>query len=160
MKKLVDIQIIQTVHGGDFELDQGCTGKILLNNNGYFEGVVREHGTVGDDSFIFGYIFDNEDIDLIRLTPNDQLMPEHIKASSTELGYCGKSFISIDGCDVDNCGVLVYALDGDRIRTIEDTEIEKLEKMIDKHKSSLGDIGNKLYTTAYKKKIIKQNVKH
>lgn len=160
MKKLVDIRIIQTVHGGDFDLDEGCTGKVLLDSNNYFEGVVREHRTIGEDSFIFGHMFDNGDIELTRLAPNDQLMPEHIKASSTELGYCGKSFIKVDGCDVDNCEVLVHALEGYRTRTIEAKEVDKLNMMIKKHKSNLGTVGNKLYIEECKKKSVKQNVKH
>ena len=45
MKKLVDMEVLQTVYGGVFDLDEGYTGKVLVDDEGYLltSGEVNYH---------------------------------------------------------------------------------------------------------------------
>lgn len=156
MKRLVDIQLIHTLYGGNFDLDEGCTGKILIDKDNYFEGVVREHGSIADDSFIFGYIEDIGNVDFIKISPWDELASRHVVGDSNEVCYQGYIF---ETDDKNPEGIIVSFLDSDRTRTVTDSEINKLVAMTDKIKSRLGVIGNAIYDSAYTLEEVKKNVK-
>lgn len=159
MKRLVDVQIMQTVHGGVFELDEGCTGKVLVDDDNYFEGVVREHGSIADDSFVFGYMEEDGNIDFMKVAPKDLIPAERIVGGSDGVSYQGNRFVSGDEGLEETCGVVVFAIDGERTRTITDDEVVKLETMVDKIKKNLGIVGTVIYNSAYSGEIAKQNVK-
>lgn len=159
MKRLVDVQIIQTVHGGVFELDEGCTGKVLVDNNNYFEGVVREHGSIADDSFVFGYMEEDGNIDFMKVVPKDLIPAERIVGGSDGISYQGNRFVCGDEGLEEACGVVVFAIDGERTRTITEDEIGKLDAMIAKTKKNLGIVGSVIYSSTYNGENVKQNVK-
>lgn len=159
MKKLVDMEVLQTVYGGVFDLDEGYTGKVLVDDEGYFEGVVRTHKTLMDDSFVFGYMYDNGDVDFMKLAPADGTLARHVQGSNVNGCFCGKSFVRQTDAEMEDCGVLVFTTDGEKIRNIYDSEISSLETQIISLKNNLGYVGRGIYESTLMQKKGKINVK-
>lgn len=159
MKKLIDIQVIHTVNGVNFNLDEGYTGKVLVDSNNYFEGVVREHRSKNDNSFVFGYLEDYKNIDFMKVFPGDEVTARRIVGGCDGISYQGNSFPNGNEDSEDARGVVVFTVEGERIREVTDEEVTKLESMINNIKGNLGLVGREIYSSSYTGETAKQNVK-
>lgn len=159
MKKLMDIYVTEKNDLGKLSLEDGFAGKILVDNNNYFEGVVSENNFVSNMSFIFGNIDDYENVDFLKVVPDDKIAARRIIGGSDGISFQGNSFPNGNEDSEDSRGVVVFTMDGEKTRDVTVEEVSKLESLIDEIKGNLGLVGREIYSSAYTLEDAKQNVK-
>ncbi len=159
MKELMDIQVIETTRGGVFSLDKGYTGKLLLGSDNYFEGIVRDHRTVSDYSLIFGQLYENGDINFMKVAPNDERVARQVVVGTIDGVYVGQSFCKSSKFEYADCGLRVNVSKAEIIRDVEEDEVNKLSSMIKEFETKLGEEGRKFLACEYKPATPKKNVK-
>lgn len=149
MKKLMDIMGLNASYGEIFNLNEGWTGRILMDEDLSFEGIVFDNS---DEfpyhyDYIIGKIKESPTpvtIDLIKATEDDQRLPFRYTVSVENGSFYGDYFVMSEDQSF-ACGeAKINMLDGDKIREVRDDEIEKVRTAIEETKSKLGSISKKI----------------
>ena len=129
MAKLNDIKgYWDTSYGCDFNYNDMWEGKILLEEDGWFEGIVVDPNSFyKKDRFIFGVYYPNKVIELFKCTPIDVSAPFVFHGTRDVTGYDG-TFESIGLLGSTPCGVSrIITRDAEFARENVDSEIDELK---------------------------------
>ena len=149
MKKLIDIMGLYTFYGEMFNLDEGWTGKILMNKDLSFEGIVTDNsrGLHDQYDYVVGKIDKSTTpttIDLIKTTEDDQSLPFHYTVTEENSSFYGDYFIMTETQSF-ACGeAKVNLWEADKIREVRKEEVDKVKEEIKKAKAKLGPISKKV----------------
>lgn len=140
MAKLNDIKGYWTRGDYNFNDKDMWEGKILLYEDGWFEGIVVDpHSSYTEDRFIFGVYHPDKVIELFKLTPLTVSSPFVFHGSRDAKGYDG-IFEVIGLLGATPYGVAhIITQDAEMVRGNVDDEINTLEARIQRYKDSIMD---------------------
>lgn len=140
MAKLNDIKGYWTRGDYNFNDKDMWEGKILLHEDGWFEGIVVDpHSSYTEDRFIFGVYHPDKVIELFKLTPLTVSSPFVFHGSRDAKGYDGV-FEIIGLLGATPYGVShIITQDAEMVRGNVDDEINTLEARIQRYKDSIMD---------------------
>lgn len=140
MAKLNDIKGYWTRGDYNFNDKDMWEGKILLHEDGWFEGIVVDpHSSYAEDRFIFGVYHPDKVIELFKLTPLTVSSPFVFHGSRDAKGYDGV-FEIIGLLGATPYGVShIITQDAEMVRGNVDDEINTLEARIQRYKDSIMD---------------------
>jgi len=145
MKELIDIMGLYTFYGEMFNLDEGWTGKILMNKDLSFEGIVTDNSktTPYQYDYIVGKIDESTTpvtMDIIKTTEDDKSLPFHYTVTLEDRSFYGDYFVMTEDQSF-ACGeAKVNLWEADKIREVGKEEIDKVKEGIKKAKANLGPI--------------------
>ena len=151
MAKLNDIKgYWDTSYGCDFNYNDMWEGKILLEEDGWFEGIVVDPNSFyKKDRFIFGVYYPNKVIELFKCTPIDVSAPFVFHGTRDVTGYDG-TFESIGLLGSTPCGVSrIITRDAEFARENVDSEIDELKSRIQRYKDNTMDELGKIFYDNY-----------
>ncbi len=148
MAKLMDIKgYWNMAHGWDFNDKDMWEGQILLQDDGWFEGVaVDPNSSYQEDRFIFGVYHPGKVIQLYKFTPINVSAPFVFNGTRDVKGYEGQfgtiGLLGTTPCG--NCHIITQYVE--TVRKSIDEETQKLEVRIQRYKDSIMDeTGKKFY---------------
>lgn len=144
MKNIYDIQGFYCSYGAMFNQSDSWLGKIILNPDKTFEGVVKEN-TGNSLEFVFGKIADNNKLDLIKTTKGDSRLPYHFLTENTETSYRGNYFVKAEDNEFPLGEAKINLMAADKTREITSTEETRLDAEILLAKIALGPISQEIY---------------
>lgn len=148
MSKLNDIKGYWDMsYGYDFNDNDMWEGKILLEEDGWFEGIVVDpHSSYKEDRFIFGVYHPTKVIELFKFTPIDVSAPFVFHGNRDVKGYDGQ-FETIGLFGSMPCGVShIITQDAEVVRGNVETEVEELKARIQKYKDhTMDEVGKSFY---------------
>ena len=148
MAKLMDIKGYWNMSSGyNFNNKDMWEGKILLNEDGWFEGIaVDPSSSYSEDRFIFGVYHPEKIIELYKFTPINVSAPFVFHGKRNDNCYDGE-FEMIHLFGTVPCGksrIVTQIVDSVRENIEEDTN--RLEKRINRYKQGIMDeIGKEFY---------------
>lgn len=123
-------------------------GKILLEDDGWFEGVVKDPNSLSytDDRFVFGVYYPGKVIELFKWTPTSISSPFVFHGKKEEVGYQGQ-FEVIELFGSMPFGVSrIITEEAEKVREVESSEVTGVQARIDRYKDLLmDDIGREFY---------------
>ena len=160
MAKIIDIKGFWNMdYGFDFNDKNIWEGQILLQDDGWFEGVVVDKpSSYKEDRFVFGVYYPRKVIDLYKFTPINMSAPFIFHGEKQVNGYDGQ-FNVIGLFSTMPCGnsrIVTKEVDLIRPQRIEE-EIQKLETKIQRYKNTIMDeTGKEFYenTIAMRKTMV------
>lgn len=149
MSKLYDIKgYYDSSYEYQFNDRNMWEGKILVEDDGWFEGVVKEPSSMSypDDRFVFGVYHPGKVIRLFKWTPTSISSPFVFHGEKSDDGYQGK-FEVIDLFGSMPFGVsCIITEEADKVRDVTDMEVNGVKARIDRYKDLLmDDIGREFY---------------
>ena len=156
MAKLMDIKGYWDMSGSfDFNDNDMWEGKILLDDDGWFEGIVVDsNSSYTEDRFIFGVYHPEKIIELFKFTPINVSAPFVFHGKRDAKGYDGE-FETIGLFGAMPCGVShIITQYAESVRENTEVEIDELEKRIQRYKQSIMDETGKEF---YNNSIAKRN---
>lgn len=151
MAKLMDIKGYWDMSGGyDFNDNDMWEGKILLEDDGWFEGIVVDSNSLyTEDRFVFGVYHPEKIIELFKFTPIDVSSPFVFHGKRDAKGYDGE-FEAIGLFVTMPCGVShIITQYAESVRENTEVEIDELEKRIQRYKQSIMDeTGKEFYNNS------------
>ena len=126
-------------------------GNILLEDDGWFEGVVKCPDGISyvDDHFVFGVYYPGKTIMLYKWTPTSIGYPKMFHGLMCDDEYRGEcqSFHTFPSFIIIPMGVSsIITEDAEKVRNVTDEEINGVKARIDRYKAVLmDDIGRKDY---------------
>ena len=141
MAKLMDIKgYWNMAYGWDFNDKDMWEGQILLQDDGWFEGIVVDpNSSYKEDRFIFGVYHPEKVVELFKFTPISVSAPFVFHGKRDAKGYDGQ-FETIGLFGTMPCGnshiITQYA---ETVRQGIDEESQKLEAKIQRYKDSIMD---------------------
>lgn len=148
MSKLNDIKGYWDMsYGYDFNDNDMWEGKILLEEDGWFEGIVVDpNSSYKEDRFIFGVYHPTKVIELFKFTPIDVSAPFVFHGNRDAKGYDGQ-FETIGLFGSMPCGVShIITQDAEVMRGNVETEVEELKSKIQKYKNNtMDEVGKSFY---------------
>ena len=151
MAKLNDIKGYWDMsYGYNFNDNDMWEGKILLEDDGWFEGIVIDpNSSYTEDRFIFGVYHSDRVIELFKFTPINVSSPFVFHGKRNVDGYDGK-FETIGLLGTEPCGVShIITQDAEAARGNVDSEVLDLEMRIQRYKDSvMDDIGREFYNNS------------
>lgn len=148
MSKLHDIKgYFDSSYEYQFNDKDMWEGKILVEDDGWFEGVVKDvSSSYTEDRFVFGVYHPGKVIQLFKWTPTSYSSPFVFNGSIAEEGYDGEFEV------IELMGTIPYGVsriiteEASLVRDVTDSEIEEVRGRIDRYKSSImDDIGREFY---------------
>ena len=141
MAKLMDIKGYWNIaYGWNFNDKDMWEGQILLQDDGWFEGIVVDpNSSYKEDRFIFGVYYPEKIIELFKLTPHDISNPFVFHGKRGTKGYDGQfEIIGLFGSTPNgNCHIITrYA---ETVKQGMDEESQKLEAKIQRYKDNIMD---------------------
>ncbi len=153
MAKLVDIKGYWKMNYKcdlDFKVEDMWKGQILLEDDGWFEGIVVDpNSSYKEDRFIFGVYYPEKVIELFKSTPRDISNPFVFHGKKNTEGYDGQfEIIGLFGpTPQGNCHIITqYA---ETVRQEIGGESQKLEAKIRRYKDSIMDEMGKVFYENY-----------
>ena len=125
-------------------------GKILLEDDGWFEGIVVDpNSSYKEDRFIFGVYHQGKIIELFKFTPINVSAPFVFHGTRDAKGYDGQ-FETIGLFGSMPCGVShLITQDAELVRGNVDSEKAELEAKIQRYKNSIMDeVGKEFYNNS------------
>lgn len=123
-------------------------GKILVEDDGGFEGVVKDPRSMSytDDRFVFGVYYPGKVIRLFKWTPTSYSSPFVFDGNKEDNGYDGKlEVIQLFGSYPFGVSRIITE-EAEKVREVSDTEINGVKARIDRYKALLmDDIGREFY---------------
>lgn len=141
MSKLYDIKgYWNMAYNYQFNDNDMWEGKILLEEDGWFEGIVVDpNSSYTEDRFIFGVYNPEKVIELFKFTPIDVNSPFVFHGSRDAKGYCGE-FETIGLFGTMPCGVShIITQDAELNGGNIDLETQELQNKIQRYKSNIMD---------------------
>ena len=139
MAKLVDIKGYWNMTGGRMFIESDMwEGKILLEDDGWFEGIVHDpYSPYTKDRFVFGIFHPTKIIELIKVSPANVSDPFVFRVQRTVNGYEGE-FSVIGFFNERYCGAsLINTAHVEYLKEINHPEVE--ERDIEKEKEELAE---------------------
>lgn len=150
MDSLIDVRGYYTNYDDSYEIENSWYGKVLLNSDNTFEGVVTDYSETSD-YFVFGTIT-SEQITLIKCMKNDEEVPKQYLVYKDK--SCFEGEVSAKDLYVEvpmgECRILINPADS--IRDIGEYELLFLRNKIAHVKESFGDRTKELYDAFLKRK--------
>ena len=144
MERLNDIQgYYDMSYSYNFNDYNMWEGKILLEDDGWFEGIVADpHSSYTEDRFVFGIYHPGKVIELYKFTPINVTSPFVFHGSRDTKGYEGE-FEVIGLFGTTSCGVShIITRDAEASRV----EVQELRTKIQRYKDSIMDtVGREFY---------------
>ena len=134
-------------YGYDFNENDMWKGKILLEEDGWFEGIVVDSNSpYKKDRFIFGVYHPTKVIELFKFTPVDVSAPFVFHGTRDAKGYDGE-FETIGIFGSMPCGVShIITQDAELARGNVDFEIDELKFKIQNYKdNTMDEVGKSFY---------------
>lgn len=134
-------------YGYDFNENDMWEGKILLEEDGWFEGIVVDsNSSYKKDRFIFGVYHPTKVIELFKFTPVDVSAPFVFHGTRDAKGYDGE-FETIGIFGSMPCGVShIITQDAELARGNVDSEIDELKFKIQNYKdNTMDEVGKSFY---------------
>ena len=151
MAKLIDIKGYWDMSDSFvFNDNDMWEGKILLNDDGWFEGIVVDsNSSYTEDRFIFGVYHPEKVIELFKFTPIDVSAPFVFHGNRDAKGYDGE-FETIGLFGAMPCGVShIITQYAETVRENTEVETDELEKRIQRYKQSIMDeTGKEFYNNS------------
>lgn len=151
MSKLNDIKGYWDMsYNYNFNDNDMWEGKILLEDDGWFEGIVVDpNSSYKEDRFIFGVYHQGKIIELFKFTPIDVSAPFVFHGTRDAKGYDGQ-FETIGLFGSMPCGVShLITQDAELVRGNVDSEKAELEAKIQRYKNSIMDeVGKEFYNNS------------
>ena len=151
MTKLIDINgYWNAFYEWNFNDQNMWEGQILLQDDGWFEGIVVDpNSSYKDDRFIFGVYYPDKIIELFKLTPQSINNPFVFHGKRDAKGYDGQfEIIGLFGPKpYGNCHIITQFAEAVRQGTEE--ESQKLESKIQRYKDSMMDETSKQFYENY-----------
>lgn len=148
MEKLIDIKgYWDDSYKYSFNDFNMWEGKILLEDDGWFEGIVVDpHSPYKKDRFVFGVYHPNKVIELFKFTPVAVCLPFVFHGKRDPKGYSGE-FEEINLLGSIPYGVShIITQEVERIRENIEPEIDELKIRIQKYKyNTMDEVGKKFY---------------
>ena len=141
MAKLMDIKGYWDMsYGYDFNDNDMWEGKILLDDDGWFEGIVVDpNSSYTEDRFIFGVYHPEKAIEFFKFTPINVSASFVFHGKRDAKGYDGK-FEAIGLFGAMPCGVShIITQYAESVRENTEAETNELEKRIQRYKQSIMD---------------------
>ncbi len=141
MVKLKDIKGYWNMsYDYDFNDNDMWEGKILLEEDGWFEGIVVDpNSSYKEDRFIFGVYHPTKVIELFKFSPVDVSSPYVFYGNKNANGYDGQ-FEVIGLLGSMPCGVShIVTQDAETVRESIDFEIDELKSRIQSYKDNIMD---------------------
>ena len=151
MTKLMDIKGFWNMNGNQsFNDNNMWEGKILLEDDGWFEGIVVDsNSSYKGNRFIFGVYFPEKMIELYKVTPSIGIAPLVFHGIRDVKGYDGEfecvGMFESTPCGVSHIITQYSTLDKNNM----DIEIEKLKKKIELYKGTLLNEITEVFYTKY-----------
>ena len=152
MSKLFDIRgYYDSSYEYQFNDRNMWEGKILLEDDGWFEGIVKDPSSMSytDDRFVFGVYHPGKVIRLFKWTPTSYSSPFVFHGEKASKGYEGKlDVIELFGSYP--FGVSrIFTWEAEMIREVSDNEVNGVRARIDRYKDLLmDDIGREFYNNS------------
>lgn len=151
MSKLNDIKGYWDMsYNYNFNDNDMWEGKILLEDDGWFEGIVVDpNSSYKEDRFIFGVYHQGKIIELFKFTPINVSAPFVFHGTRDAKGYDGQ-FETIGLFGSMPCGVShLITQDAELVRGNVDSEKAELEAKIQRYKNSIMDeVGKEFYNNS------------
>lgn len=149
MSKLYDIKgYFDSSYEYQFNDRDMWEGKILVEDDGWFEGVVKDPNSLSypDDRFVFGVYHPGKVIRLFKWTPTSINSPFVFYGKKEEEGYQGQ-FEVIELFGSMPFGVSrIITEKAEKVREVEASEVTGVQARIDRYKDLLmDDIGREFY---------------
>jgi len=147
MSKLNDIKGYWDMsYGYNFNETDMWEGKILLEEDGWFEGIVVDpNSSYKEDRFIFGVYHPTKVIELFKFTPIDVSSPFVFHGKRDAKGYEGQ-FEAIGLFGSMPCGVShIITQDAELNRGNVELEVKELQAKIKRYKESIMDEAGKSF---------------
>lgn len=143
MKKILDLSCIYTLTPEEDAEENKITGRILLDENNNFEGVV-ENGLNKTNYLVFGYL-DDKKIDFVM--GNDELdeVPKRFLTINKNDTYNGSVSAKDIFTEVPLGSCIIKKRDAEKTREVTDYEESVIEKNIEILKTNLGERTKELY---------------
>ena len=141
MAKLNDIKGYWDMsYGYNFNDNDMWEGKILLEDDGWFEGIVVDpSSSYTEDRFIFGVYHPTKVIELFKFTPIEVSAPFVFHGNRDAKGYEGQ-FEAIGLFGATPCGVShIITQDAELNRGNVDLEVQELQSKIKRYKDTIMD---------------------
>lgn len=146
MEELKEIKCYWAGEDYNFNDRNMWEGKILLHEDGWFEGIVVDpYSAYTKDRFVFGIYHPDKVIELFKFTPRSVSSPFVFHGKKSSEGYNGDfDIISLSG-------PIFYGIshittqDAKNIRGNVDTEVEELKLRIQKYKDSMDNADKSFY---------------
>ena len=139
MSKLVDIKGYWNMSGGyDFNDNDMWEGKLLLEDDGWFEGIVNDPTSpYTGDRMVFGIYHPTKVIELLKISPANVSDPFVFRGQRDAKGYEGQ-FEAIGLFGATPCGVShIITQDAELNRGNVDLEVQELQSKIKRYKVGL-----------------------
>lgn len=165
MTKLMDIKGYWDMSYGDNFNDRDMwEGQILLEDDGWFEGVVVDpNSSYTEDRFVFGVYYPEKVMELFKFTPIKINSPFVFHGKRDAKGYYGKfeaiGFFGPTPCG--NCHMITQYAEVDRGNV--DEEVRTLEAKIQRYKSHIMDKAGRVFyedTIAIRKELAESILKN
>ncbi len=151
MSKLYDIKgYWNMAYNYQFNDNDMWEGKILLEDDGWFEGIVADpNSSYTEDSFIFGVYHPEKVIELFKFTPIDVSSPFVFHGRRDAKGYDGE-FETIGLFGSMPCGVShIITQDAELNRGNVDLETQELQNKVQRYKNDIMDeVGKEFYNNS------------
>lgn len=131
----------------DFNDNDMWEGKILLEDDGWFEGIVVDpYSSYTEDRFIFGVYHPEKVIELFKFTPTSISSPFVFHGKRDAKGYDGEfEIIGLFGPTPYGVSHIITQ-DAEVVRGNVDAEVEELKAKIQRYKDSIMDeVGKSFY---------------
>ena len=151
MAKLMDIKCYWNVFDDHIFNDSNMwEGKIILNDDGWFEGIVFDkHASYTGGIFVFGVYHLGKVIHLFKLQPSNPEIPILFHGKKDKNGYNGE-FRAIDIYEQSVYGVSrIITQSAEQVRDNTYQEMQKLYSSIEECKNNCIDIIGKLFYDSY-----------
>lgn len=143
MKKIIDLSCIYTLTPEEDAEENNITGRILLDKDNNFEGVV-----VNDfnktNYLVFGYLDDNK-IDFVMGNDESEEVPKRFLTINENDTYNGSVSAKDIFTEVPLGSCIIKKRDAEKTREVTDYEESVIEKNIEILKTNLGERTKELY---------------
>ena len=144
MEKITDIFIDCAEFLCDYSDNERVTGRIIIGEDNFFEGVARNKKH-NHNYFIFGNITDEDEINLVRCSEDDEEIPRIMVVKRNGHGYEGNYQAKNEYTIIPLGDSRITLLPAEITREETDWEKKQVKMGIIKMKHRLGAIGNQAH---------------
>lgn len=156
MERLLDVYALQQTFGKEFDINESVYGRILADEDNYFEGIVSDYND--KENFLEFGDFNEKRVNLYKVVKGDEISPIVFKCKLENGQFFGYYGTEIRRVDYKLGQSKVKIQDSDIIRTVTYHEMSRLRDEVEIAKENLGEVTKKLMKNA-KRRAIKDKKK-